>query len=259
MSTITDIFSSASARDTSKPASDNTGLVIFRSDTKAIEVSDGTSYYKYNNDGSSTPVTKFLVFDGTDRATIPDDPLLRVTGDLSICCWFNVSRIATDTMALVAKRDSGGMNYGFYVNYVSGKLSFYDGAALVTDSTILSANTWYHGAVVIDSGTSTKFYIDGSLSSTQARTTITSNDANLLFGQDSLGSDFEGKLDDVAIYNRILSVSEIADIKGGTFPASGLLGKWTTEGDTGTSITDSSSNTNNGTLSATGMIVTGQR
>ena len=51
MSTITDIFSSNSARDTSKPAASNTGLCIFRSDTNAIEVSDGTSYQTYNSDG----------------------------------------------------------------------------------------------------------------------------------------------------------------------------------------------------------------
>lgn len=258
MSTITDIFSSATARDTSKPASSNTGLVIFRSDTKAIEVSDGTDYYKYNNDGTSTPATNFLVFDGTDRATIPDDSSLQVTGDLSICCWFNLDN-TSGIQALVAKRDSGGTNYVLYVNYASGKLSSFDGAVLRDDTTSLSTNTWYHGAVVIDSGTSTKFYINGSLSSTQASSTITSNDADLLFGQDTFGSDFEGKLDDVVIYNRILSASEVADIKGGTFPASGLLGKWTIEGDTGTSITDSSSNTNNGTLSASGMIITGQR
>lgn len=258
MSTITDIFSSASARDASKPASSNTGLVIFRSDTKAIEVSDGTDYYKYNNDGASTPSTNFLVFDGTDKATIPNDASLQVTGDLSICCWFNLDN-TSGIQALVAKRDSGGSNYVLYVNYESGKLSSFDGSALRDDTTSLSTNTWYHGAVVIDSGTSTKFYINGSLSSTQASSTITSNDADLLFGQDTFGSDFEGKLDDVVIYDRILTASEVSDIKGGTFPASGLLGKWTIEGDTGTSITDSSSNTNNGTLSASGMIEEGAR
>jgi hypothetical protein len=258
MSTITDIFSSTAARDASKPASSNTGLVVFRSDTKAIEVSDGTSYYKYNNDGTSSPATKFLVFDGTDKATIPDDTSLQVTGDLSICCWFNLDN-TSGIQALVSKRDSGGTNYVLYVNYASGKLTSFDGISLINDTTALSTGTWYHGAVVIDSGTSTKFYINGSLSSTRASSTISANDADLLFGQDTFGSDFEGKLDDVVIYNRILSASEVADIKGGTFPASGLLGKWTIEGDTGTSITDSSSNTNNGTLSASGMIITGQR
>jgi len=259
MSTITDIFSSASARDASKPASSNTGLVIFRSDTKAIEVSDGTDYYKYNNDGASSPSTNFLVFDGTDKATIPNDASLQVTGDLSICCWFNLDN-TSGIQALVAKRDTGGTNYVLYVNFASGKLTSLDSLSnLRNDTTTLSTGTWYHGAVVIDSGTSTKFYINGSLSSTQASSTISADDADLLFGQDTFGSDFEGKLDDVVIYNRILTASEVSGIKGGTFPASGLLGKWTIEGDTGTSITDSSSNTNNGTLSASGMIQAGQR
>ena len=188
-------------------------------------------------------VFNVLVFDGTDRATIPDDTSLQVTGDLSICCWFYLDK-TTGIQALVSKRDGGGSNYTLYLH--SGRLTSYDGGAFRINPTVLSTGTWYHGAVVIDSGTSTEFYINGELSSTQSSSTITSNDADLTFGTDSFGSAFEGKLDDVVIYDRILTVSEVSDIKGGTFPASGLLGKWTIEGDTGTSITDSSSNTNNG-------------
>lgn len=49
MSTLTS-YASAAARDSAAPASSNTGLCIFRTDTKAIEVSDGTNYLAYNYD-----------------------------------------------------------------------------------------------------------------------------------------------------------------------------------------------------------------
>ena len=68
MSVLTS-YASASARDSAAPASSNTGLCIFRTDTKAIEVSDGTDYQTYNSDGafvSWTTNTYSLDFDGTN-------------------------------------------------------------------------------------------------------------------------------------------------------------------------------------------------
>jgi hypothetical protein len=68
MSTLTS-YASASARDSAAPAASNTGLCIFRTDTKAIEVSDGTNYLTYLNDGVLTSYgtnTKALDFDGSN-------------------------------------------------------------------------------------------------------------------------------------------------------------------------------------------------
>ena len=74
MSTLTS-YASASARDSAAPAASNTGLCIFRSDTKAIEVSDGTNYLSYNNDGItydfSGSNTHSGVFDGCLLYTSP--------------------------------------------------------------------------------------------------------------------------------------------------------------------------------------------
>src|SRR6056300_1004783 len=135
MSTITDIFSSASARDASKPASSNTGLVIFRSDTKAIEVSDGTDYYKYNNDGVSVPATTYLTFNGTTQyVDIPDDTAIGFSGDISISCWFKWDGAASSVYdSIVGKRDAGGTNYVLYIN--DNKLKSYDGSNIRSDST----------------------------------------------------------------------------------------------------------------------------
>ena len=165
---------------------------------------------------------------------------------------------ASGYQGIVGKRDGGGTNYVFYV--FNNKLASYDGSNIRNDTgTTLNTSQWYHGVLVIDSGTSTKFYINNNLSSTVAVSTITYDDAALQFGNDGVGSYFDGYIDDVAIYNRILSSSEISDIYGGTLPSSGLVGKWTMEGDSGTTITDSSGNGNDGTASTSGMLITGQR
>ena len=258
MSTLTS-YASQSARDSAAPAASNTGLCIFRSDTKAIEVSDGSDYLTYFNDGVSVGVgTNTLTFDGsTDVATIPDDLSLQVTGDMSICAWFQLD-VTSGFRGLVGKRDAGGTNYVMYTN--GNKMVSFDGSVLRADTTTLSTGTWYHGVIVFNSGTSTLFYINGNLSSTQGASTITTNDAPLTFGNDGVGSRLDGRLDDVAIYDKALSNNEISSILGGVFPTSNLIGLWTFEGDTGTTITDKSGNGNNGTLSSSSMLdTTGQR
>jgi hypothetical protein len=258
MSTLTS-YASQSARDSAAPAANNTGLCIFRSDTKAIEVSDGSTYLTYLNDGLSVDVgTNTLSFDGsTDVATIADDSVLQVNGDMSICAWFQLD-VTSGYRGLVGKRDGGGANYVMYTN--GNKLVSYDGSSLRTDTTSLSTGTWYHGVIVFNSGTSTLFYINGSLSSTQASSTITANDAPLTFGNDGVGSRLDGRLDDVALYSKALSSTEVSNIYGGVYPTSNLMGLWTFEGDTGTTITDKSGNGNNGTLSSSSMLdTTGQR
>jgi len=258
MSVLTS-YASQSARDSAAPAASNTGLCIFRSDTKAIEVSDGSTYRTYLNDGVSVDVgTNTLTFDGsTDVATLGDNSSLQVNGDMSICAWFQSDNL-TGFRGLVGKRDGGGANYVMYTN--GNRLTSFDGSSVRSDTTILFTGIWYHGVIVFNSGTSTLFYINGSLSSTQASSTITANDAPLLFGNDGVGSKLDGRLDDVAIYRKALSSSEISNIYGGVYNTSSLIGLWTFEGDTGTTITDKSGNGNNGTLSASSMLdTTGQR
>lgn len=215
MSTITDIFPSASARDASKPAASNQGLVIFRSDTKAIEVSDGTNYLTYNNDGVaySFPSNSYSgAFDGSgDYISVPSSSSLSIGGSLTITAW-----IRKDTTgvfgAILAKRDTSGSNTNYQlIVRNTNVLSFYQGGTVVNDTTALSANTWYHIAVVATSG-STDFYINGSLSSSQSGTTITSTSANLYIGQVVNASYWDGYMDEIAIFDRALTSTEIGNI-----------------------------------------------
>jgi hypothetical protein len=90
MSTLTS-YASQSARDSAAPASSNAGLCIFRSDTNALEVSDGTNYQTYNSDGVyldySSGNTHSGFFDGNDYAvgTVAD---LSNKNAFSASLWF---------------------------------------------------------------------------------------------------------------------------------------------------------------------------
>ena len=143
------------------------------------------------------------------------------------------------------------------------------GAARWTTS--LSANTWYHIACTVDSGTS-KLFVNGVYRATNTSIATLSATA----GDDlSIGTDngngmtswaFDGDVDEVAIFNTALSDGgglSIGDTAGGdiaTLYNSGVPGdlssfnptSWWRMGDndggTGTTITDQGSEGNDGTL-----------
>ena len=254
MSSLTD-YASASARDSAAPAASNPGLCIFRTDNKAIEISDGTNYLAYNNDGIRSALTQGISLDGnSDYGTVPNDTAIAISGDLSLLCWvyFDTAKYTP----IISKRTTT-TNYDFYWRGDNGTnvLGFYDGSVGRSSTGTVSTGGWHHVAVVIDSGTSSTFYIDGVSAGSPGAFTITSNSDDLQFGYLPTTEFLDGKMDDIAIYNRVLSGSEVSNIKNGIFPDNGLAGLWTFEGDSGSSFTDKSGNGNNGTLSGTASLI----
>jgi hypothetical protein len=71
--------------------------------------------------------------------------------------------------------------------------------------------TWHHGAITFDNG-NLSFYVDGALDTTIRNLpaiTQFSGSASLQIGYCPAGGNFNGKLDDIRIYNRALSDIEI--------------------------------------------------
>jgi hypothetical protein len=235
------------------------GESYFETDTKNIIVWDGANWRGYASDLITTGLSQGITLDGdSDYGTVSNDSALAISGDLSIVCWVYLD--TAKYTPIVSKRVTGGgtTNYDFAWNGQStSKLNFYDGSASSTSAGTISTGGWTHVAVVIDSGTSTTFYINGTSSAGSAAMTITSDTNDLNFGYLASTSNYlDGKMDDIAIYNRVLTGSEISSIKDdNSFPTNGLAGLWTFEGDSGSTFTDKSGNGNDGTLAATGSIV----
>ena len=98
-------------------------------------------------------------------------------------------------------------NYGYghgYINYSN-----------VSTSGTIADDTWVHLATTIDDMT-LKFYINGSLDSTHTLTTGSKQSQTEPFGVGAIsgsGSEgFQGYLDQVSIWNRVLTASEISTI-----------------------------------------------
>jgi hypothetical protein len=141
---------------------------------------------------------------------------------LTISAWFYRTQDGTQNPRIVAigPTSSHVQYYSMIVDRNNNsKLGFYctDGVSSITilpypsSSSSLSIGHWYHGAIVYD-GTNVKFFIDGILDNTLtvSGSLHSFTSALLQIGSSDDGTDqFRGDIDDIRVYNRALSNSEI--------------------------------------------------
>jgi len=211
MSTLT-AYASAAARDSAAAASSNPGLCIFRTDTKAIEVSDGTNYLTYNNDGIPVLYTSnsySASFDGNDYITGTVSGLNSLSA-FSTSCWFRYQGSLGGSTHIPL---SGSTWYIWLRNTTT--IQYASQGSNTKDFTISTINdsTWYHLATVHD-GTSATLYLNGSSLGTQTVNAVPSTAGNSFnIGRYLSGSYYwNGYLDEVALFNRALTFSEVSNI-----------------------------------------------
>lgn len=167
-----------------------------------------------------------MSFDGTnDSVSVPDDPGLRITGDITIAFWKRKAADAADWTRLVGKGNATQRNYGVWeFPATNGRIKFqeYDAAGasiLEVDSALATAvGTWYHIACTI-SGSAATLYIDGTSNATGTRTGTPGTAADpLTFGYAGFHTYFNGQLDDIRIYNRALTAGEVGWLAAGNGP-----------------------------------------
>jgi glucose/arabinose dehydrogenase len=155
-----------------------------------------------------------LTFNGTSNwVTVPDSASLDVTSGLTLEAWVRPSTIA-GWRTVFTKETGGGEVYQLYasngatpVAYLStttgGDQGFGAGAAL-------PLNTWTHLAATYD-GSALHIYVNGNLAGTQSVSgaILTSTSALRIGGNGPWGEYFSGQLDELRVYNRALTATEI--------------------------------------------------
>jgi hypothetical protein len=185
--------------------------------TDIVDSNDGT----LQGDATFAPgmVGQAFSFDGIDDiVSVPNSPNLNFssTSPMTVDLW--AFRTGTsEVMHFVGKRidcgDNSGINYQMGFNTESGEgLGFGAGFGNEVATGIdLPLNTWTHLAGTFD-GTTYRFFIDGQLVAAAAGTLGPTNVAPLLIGGSGTCATFEGLIDEVEIFNRALSTSEIQAI-----------------------------------------------
>jgi hypothetical protein len=205
-----------------------------------------------------------LQFTGADGlVTVPHDPSLDAW-PLTVMAWINTTQSTGAYPAMIAKYQ-GGQAHGYALALDSGRFTpwyYVDGNNHVEELTgaqldglFVADGRWHHLAYVVGA-TNAQTYIDGTLMNVlpwigTAGPVATTEP--LLFGRYNGGSGqaFAGQLDEVSIWNRPLTETEVRShmhhLLAGT--ETGLLGYWRFDDADGATVTDSSGLGHDGTLS----------
>ena len=143
------------------------------------------------------------------------------TQDFSIECWFKTTTTSGDDAILSNKNWNSGGNKGWVIAIQSGRIVFNigDGSHRVdisTGSETYNDGEWHHVAVTANRFAygDVNLYIDGHLKVNRNLFAIDdiSNNLNVSIGADALGGwDFEGLIDEVRIWRKQLSTTEVRE------------------------------------------------
>jgi hypothetical protein len=158
-----------------------------------------------------------LAFNGTTSwVTVPDDPSLDLTTGMTLEAWVYPTVTLTGWRTVIQKEEPEGPDGVVYflqansdMNQPATGMSI-NGEEILYGRTSLVAGSWTHLAATYD-GTWQRLYINGVEVAQQMQTgLIASSSGDLSIGGDSVWKQyFQGRIDEVRIYNRALSASEI--------------------------------------------------
>ena len=208
-----------------------------------LDETSGTTAFDSSSNGNNGTLTggptwvtgksgNGLSFDGVDdRVNLNSPTSLDNLGAFTAMAWMKATNLGEGGKGRIVDKSSStgpGNGWAFFVDGTNQLELIVDHAT--TDVRRLSANNvfatgfWYHVAVTWNgsaTATNIKFYVNGvetgygtTTNGAGARTSDSSSNASV--GNDSTGArSFNGVLDDVRVYNRVLTSSEIAAIHQG--------------------------------------------
>ncbi|MGB3073368.1 MAG: LamG-like jellyroll fold domain-containing protein [Candidatus Moraniibacteriota bacterium] len=251
-----------------------------------LDAASGTSAVDSSTNGNNGTLTNMedpgdwvtgqianaLDFDGSNEYVTVADPasgVLDAVGDqyYTLSGWFNRdTATTTDTILAKSNGPADTMGYLVYLDATTDKLVFATrstlGDNIYETTSAYTAPGWHHFAIIFNiprtGGNRGQIYIDGSIQNDNIggggyAGSIESTRAFVIGAESDGGNPFDGKLDEVRIYNRTLSADEVGQLYRLTSPTgtdTSLKGYWSFNGQdlSGTTAADRSGAGNNGTL-----------
>ena len=221
-----------------------------------------------------------ISLDGEDTYLSIGNPSdLQITGNMTISAWFKTSSGSNNR--IIDKDGGGGQPRSYILLLVSNKLRWVRFNASGTGYTIdtvdtFNDNAWHHVVVTNKTSGTIDIYVDGTALTlgtgtgnytnvtSSGNSGITMNNAavgiNMGYFAATTSQYFDGLIDEVAIWDDVLTASEVTAIYNNGAPtdlttdagnyasSANLQGHWRMEEGSGTSVADSSSNSNAATL-----------
>jgi len=172
-------------------------------------------------------------FDGTSNYILVNNSVTLNNPSISISGWFNTNTLPTDIQggarAIVAKwfqqKNCNANGESFIVELapisnsstVVAATKYYSQTSFYAQGQSIGTNTWYHFVLTHNSQTGGSLYINGVLVSTNNLAGDLCNTTNPIYiGADNFGTSlwryFNGKIDDIGIWNRTLTQEEITNL-----------------------------------------------
>lgn len=210
---------SAPAASGGDSSADGTINPVSLSNTTTGTCNSGTSTEMWN-DGTSGKFNGSLGFDDTDDYVNVPTPALP-TGDFTYTVW--MYRIGGTSNTILGVSDGAGGDELRIRQQSNNTIQVTtNNATVLSSSTTLASNTWYHIAVTRSGSTVTSYTNGISDGSGTDGTVLNFSTCDLLIGADnntsgctdSLANHFNGQLDDVRIYNYALTPQQVKTVMG---------------------------------------------
>ncbi|MEK7604750.1 MAG: LamG domain-containing protein [Patescibacteria group bacterium] len=162
-------------------------------------------------------VGQALRFNGSS-SYVPLLPSLGVTAQGTWSAWFKTT--SSGNNEIIGKDILSGTNYNHRVAVISGQVQFLDNIAGVNSYTLTSAGTYNDGKwhfMTATWGAGAKLYVDGVLVGSSVSNAADNTGTYISIGRnnnENAGATwyFNGSIDEVRTYNRILSASEVRQL-----------------------------------------------
>ena len=195
-------------------------------------------YSTYDNDGTVTgpvwtdncKVGGCYSFDGIDDyLTIPYNESLNLTTELTIVGWMNYEGSVGASDNFIIEQYNTSLLKGWYLQIlnntgivkIKASMRLEDGTGSITtfSTTPLSAGTWYHFALTLKNNTGIgSLFLNGNKEYMSSKTTssglsVPQNNIQIGRSDDNIGSsEWNGSIDEISVYDRILSADQINEL-----------------------------------------------
>lgn len=269
---------------TTVKSANNTGLVGYWNfddcDTcsTANDLSGNRNNGTFQADAAHTAngkINRGATFDGTgDYVLVTDSATLDLTNAITLSAWIQATNVnRTNVIFTKHSNLAGGSGYVLFQNsdnkfyFQGGDGTTWPSLNAVSTGTYTQTRAWHH-VVGTFNGTTGYIYVDGEQVGTDTAGALVANNLNLWIGDNvagsGAGSGIIGSLDEVRIYNRVLSAAEVKGLYEDTkrffvnmpmpnLVNDGLIGFWSFNGkdmdfSAANEVLDRGSGGNNGDL-----------
>jgi len=157
-------------------------------------------------------------FSGTNSyAAFQHSASLDITGSFSVEAWLNPTNVTSPAFQILAEKRGGTLSNGYTVYLSNGQIAIRTNSSTrLVGNTVLPNNSWTHIACTYNTNNNIfSIYINGvaDTSATVLNADPVSNNDSLRIGKGNINSPFEGYIDELRIWKKVLTPATISEVR----------------------------------------------